>query len=86
MPQSKTRKVTLATYIGSKAFRDGVEDYHKGVWRADEYPLRFVLQYEKGRLFAAACGDNLPTLKVGRYVTPAALIAYRKHRNEGAWT
>ena len=86
MTQAKTRGVKPVTFIGSKAFREGVEDYHKGVWRADEYPLRFVLQYEKGRLFAAACGDNLPTLKVGRYVTPSALIAYRKHKKEGAWT
>lgn len=85
---SRTR-VSLRSMMRRKAFRMGFEDFHKGVWRADE---RVALDtngstwtYERGRLFAA-CRPDVPwgAIKEGNTITHAAVREFNRLQKEGA--
>lgn len=77
MAQTDTKNVTFSSIVGSAAFRKGVEEFMNGVQPDyDAQRGRGRWDYERGRLYAAACaGCNerpLPN-RDGRYVNRRAI-------------
>lgn len=83
--QTRTR-TTWKVVVGSADFRAGVEDYRAGrPWRTDDPLWRgtcgCVVNYERGRHYAAACagaGEEPMPLRYGRRVSVSA-INHIKH-------
>lgn len=79
--QTRTR-TTWKAIVGSADFRAGVEDYRAGrSWRTDDPRWRGtrggVVNYERGRHYAAACagaGEEPMPLRYGRCVSESAII------------
>ena len=77
MAQTSTKTVTFSSIVGSVAFRKGVEDFMNGVQPDYDTPRgRGTWDYERGRLYAAACAGEkrvpLPN-RDGRYVNRRAI-------------
>ena len=70
------RHVTISSVMRPRAFQAGVDDYHNGVWNADDWSAKHQSwHYERGRLWAAWCeGSHVarPKVKNGQRVNPAA--------------
>lgn len=63
--QYNVRAVKVATLIRSRFFKQGMQDYLRGVWTdfsgVNWYRLDAGVIYERGRQYAALMGNNPPT-------------------------
>lgn len=87
--QIKNRYVTLNSIMRSRAFRDGVTDYLDGFPPREQYECARVdvqWNYERGRLFAAACPSITPgDVKPVKGMVPYQVqLAFNDTFNSGA--
>jgi len=88
MAQANIRKVTYSSIVGAAAFRQGVEDYRagRGFNPAYDSAKGAAWQYERGRLYAAACaglGKKPEPNRFGRAVSRIAIMDFAAFYRRG---